>query len=220
MPAVGSTGSRCSSTSRPSTRSRRGAHGDARCTRSRRGNKTVRRARQRGRHCAGRWRPGDRDRTVRPAASGIATHRPQRTHRGDRHNWGPRPTGSRCPGHPAGFCVVLLIRRLTIAATMTTMTEPHRAVISRLSADFAAMSRQLARVSADLTELDRLLSAPRPVTPPQPAPYVPPAVPYWPQYPPPAPRVHIPPTPVPPKPPRDRSEGWIGKLLAVAGVAV
>jgi uncharacterized membrane protein len=107
---------------------------------------------------------------------------------------------------------------------MTTMTEPHRAVISRLSADFAAMSQQLARVSADLTELDRLLSAPRPVTPPQPAPYVPPAVPYWPQYlpqyPPPAPRVHIPPTPVPPKPPRDRSEGWIGKLLAVAGVAV
>ena len=40
----------------------------------------------------------------------------------------------------------------------TGMTEPHHAVITRLSADFAAMSQQLARVSADLTELDRLLA--------------------------------------------------------------
>ena len=68
------------------------------------------------------------------------------------------------------------------------MTEPpHRAVISRLSADFATISQQLARVSADLTELDRLLSerppASKPVAPSQPAPYVPPAMPYWPQYP-------------------------------------
>ena len=38
------------------------------------------------------------------------------------------------------------------------MTDPHHAVISRLSADFAAISHQLARVSTDLTELDRVLS--------------------------------------------------------------
>jgi uncharacterized membrane protein len=114
------------------------------------------------------------------------------------------------------------------------MTEP-RAVISRLSADFAAISQQLARVSADLIELDRLLSEqPQPVAPPQPVaapqPYVPPAVPYWPpaQYPPQHPPhyaqpprpAYVPPPPKPPKPRQDRSEGWIGKVLAVAGVAV
>jgi uncharacterized membrane protein len=107
------------------------------------------------------------------------------------------------------------------------MTEPpHRAVISRLSADFAAISAQLTRVATDLTELDRLLSehpsAPQPVSAPQSAPYVPPAVPYWPQYPPqyqPPPR-YVPPPPAPPKPRRERDEGWIGKVLAVAGVAV
>ncbi len=124
------------------------------------------------------------------------------------------------------------------------MTEPpHRAVIARLSADFAAISQQLARVSADLTELDRVLSeqpaaqpvAQQPVAP-QPAPYVPPAAPYWPQYPlqyppqyplpypapvpPPAmPRPPLSP-PVLPRPRKERTEGWIGKVLAVAGVAV
>ena len=114
------------------------------------------------------------------------------------------------------------------------MTEPpHRAVISRLSADFAAISQQLARVSADLIQLDRLLSeqrpAPQPVAPQQPAPYVPPAVPYWPQYlpqypaqypAPPPPHAPPPPPSVPPKTRQERSEGWIGKVLAVAGVAV
>ncbi len=49
------------------------------------------------------------------------------------------------------------------------MTEPQHAVIARLSADFAAISHQLARVSSDLAELDRLLAAPAA----QPAPYVP-----------------------------------------------
>jgi uncharacterized membrane protein len=121
------------------------------------------------------------------------------------------------------------------------MTEPHHAVISRLSADFAAISHQLARVSADLTELDRLLSQrqlPMPAAThaaaPAPAPYVPPAAPYWPQYPPQYPAQYAPQQyppqqappaaprpPVPPPPPRPaRSEGWIGKVLAVAGVAV
>jgi len=115
------------------------------------------------------------------------------------------------------------------------MTEPpHRAVVSRLSADFAAISHRLARVSADLTELDRVLSeqppAPQPVAASQPStasgwyprPYVPPTVPYWPQYS--AhyaqPRPHVPPPPAPPKPRQERSGGWIGKVLAVAGVAV
>jgi uncharacterized membrane protein len=102
------------------------------------------------------------------------------------------------------------------------MTEPHNVVISRLSAEFAAISAQLQRVSLDLAELDRVLSE-RPA-PPQPQPYIPPAMPYWPQYPvqyapPPPPRVHVAPAAPPaPKPPRD--EGWIGKVLAVAGVAV
>jgi hypothetical protein len=76
-----------------------------------------------------------------------------------------------------------------VAATIDAMTEPpHRAVITRLSADFAAISQQLARVSVDLTELDNLMSE-RPV-PSQAAQYVPPAAPYWPQYPPQYPPQH------------------------------
>jgi uncharacterized membrane protein len=90
------------------------------------------------------------------------------------------------------------------------MTDPHHAVIARLSSDFAAISQYMARVSTDLTTLDGLLSEPRaPAPQPAPAyvgyphPYAPPAVPQ-----------------APPRPPRERSEGWIGKVLAVAGVAV
>ncbi len=107
---------------------------------------------------------------------------------------------------------------------MLAMTEPHRALVARLSSDFAAISQYMARVSTDLTALDRLLSEQPPVAPPVPQPY---PVPYWPQYqpqyapPPPqaAPQQAVPPVqPVVPKAPRD--EGWIGKLLAVAGVAV
>jgi hypothetical protein len=102
------------------------------------------------------------------------------------------------------------------------MTAPHDAVVSRLSANFASMSVQFAKVSADLTELDRLLSqrpnvpqpAPHPVPPPIyiPQPYMPPAMAYAPPPPPP---------PAPPKEPRPpRDSNWIGKVLAVAGVAV
>ena len=68
------------------------------------------------------------------------------------------------------------------------MTEPHRAVIARLSADFASISRQLARVSADLTELDRVLTGRPPVAQPV-------AASYWPQYP---PQYAYPPPPPPP----------------------
>jgi uncharacterized membrane protein len=112
------------------------------------------------------------------------------------------------------------------------MTEPHHAVIARLSADFAAISQYMARVSTDLTALDGLLSE-RPAPAPQPAPayagypppYAPPAVPYWPQYPPQYAAPPVTPRPPvmpqgPPRPPRERAEGWIGKVLAVAGVAV
>ncbi|GJF17900.1 hypothetical protein NGTWS1803_06270 [Mycolicibacterium cyprinidarum] len=112
------------------------------------------------------------------------------------------------------------------------MTEPHTAVISRLSADFVAMSHQLARVSTDLTALDRILTERSPiaihapVSPPQPRYPVPPphqpAMPYRPQYhpQPPPPYRPMPPAPAPAKSPAERSEGWIGKLLAVAGVGV
>lgn len=104
------------------------------------------------------------------------------------------------------------------------MTEPPRAVINRLSADFTAISAYMARVAADLVELDRLL-AHAPVAPPQPE--------YWaqsphpivaqpvsapaPQYVPPQPPLPVAPTR---RPTPERSEGWIGKALAVAGVAV
>ena len=94
------------------------------------------------------------------------------------------------------------------------------------------MSQQLARVSADLTELDRLLAerpsapqpAPQPVPIPQPyvppaAQYAPPPAPYWPP-----PQQATPPPVAPPpprpKPRRPRDASWIGKVLAVAGVAV
>ena len=113
------------------------------------------------------------------------------------------------------------------------MTAPHHAVVTRLSAEFAAMSQQLARVSADLTELDRLLAerpsvaatraaagatsdagsaavpaacravraAARTTLATATAATADPAA-----------------APKAPRPPRDAS--WIGKVLAVAGVAV
>src|SRR6478735_4270015 len=135
--------------------------------------------------------------------------------------------------------VVLLIRRASVRCDDGAMTAPHDAVVSRLSANFASMSAQFAKVSADLTELDRLLSqrpnvpqpAPHPVPPPmyipQPhQPYAPPAAVYAPPPPPPPPPAMAPPprmTP-PPAPPREprppRDSNWIGKVLAVAGVAV
>ncbi|KKW61947.1 hypothetical protein AAV95_24980, partial [Mycolicibacterium elephantis] len=119
------------------------------------------------------------------------------------------------------------------------MTEPQHAVIARLSADFAAISQYMARVSTDLTELDRLLSGET----------AGPAVPvasYWPQSAQPqyaqpqyaqphyAQPQHAQPQDVQPKyaqpqqvqagaptrPRKPRDEGWIGKVLAVAGVAV
>lgn len=118
------------------------------------------------------------------------------------------------------------------------MTEAHRAVVARLSADFASISQQMARVSADLRVLDQLLTTtPQPVPAPQPVPYpmpypapfvpyAPPPAGYWPPAAPPPPQPVVPPRPpVPPpaaspQPSEPRSEGWIGKVLAVAGVTV
>ncbi len=101
---------------------------------------------------------------------------------------------------------------------MAPMTEPQRAIIARVSADFSAISQYMARVSTDLAALERLLSEQsqpvqlaQPVPQPQPYP-----APYWPQYQ--AQPVVVPQAPAVPKPPRDQN--WIGKLLAVAGVAV
>jgi uncharacterized membrane protein len=85
------------------------------------------------------------------------------------------------------------------------MTEPDQAIIARMSSDFAAITAYLARASADLRHLE-LVVAQRQAQPlPPPAPWSPAAPP--PQ--PPQPAVAAP-----------RSEGWIGKALAIAGVAV
>ncbi|MGV9797418.1 DUF2339 domain-containing protein [Mycobacterium sp. NPDC003449] len=93
------------------------------------------------------------------------------------------------------------------------MTESQRAVVARLSGDCAAISAYLARMSADLVTLDRLLAQQ-----PEPAP------PQW--FRPPAPAARPAPLPQPQARPGDpavranRPEGWIGKALAAAGVAV
>ncbi len=104
---------------------------------------------------------------------------------------------------------------------MTGMTEPQRALISRLASDISAINAYTGRVAADLAELDRLL------THQAAAPVAVPIAPSWAVTPYPAaphanPSVAVaPPAAAPVPPPRtERSEGWIGKVLAVAGVAV
>ncbi|MBB3606823.1 putative membrane protein [Mycolicibacterium sp. BK556] len=88
------------------------------------------------------------------------------------------------------------------------MNDPQRAVLARLSQEFAAMSAQMARVSATLNELNL---GPAQVQP----------MPYW--SPPPPPVYHQPPPPpvyAPPVPKGEPDRSWIGKALAVAGVGV
>lgn len=104
------------------------------------------------------------------------------------------------------------------------MSQP---AFARLSGEFTALSHQLARVAAQLDELERTLPVAAPA--PMPRPYHPPhPYPVPPTAPPPAP---FPPAPLQPAlfqpaPPPARSaptvdrQGWIGKVLAVAGVAV
>ncbi|VEG48215.1 putative membrane protein (DUF2339) [Mycolicibacterium chitae] len=112
------------------------------------------------------------------------------------------------------------------AATMAGMTAPHQVALQRLSDEFGQLSQQMARVAGQLSELQR--SLPLPVPPPL-APPVPPAPlpppPVLAPVPAPPPPVYVPP-PAPPRPPLAArlgtadGQGWIGKLLAVAGVAV
>ncbi|MGY4709050.1 DUF2339 domain-containing protein [Mycolicibacterium sp. CBM1] len=91
------------------------------------------------------------------------------------------------------------------------MTDSQRAVLARLAQEFAAVSSQMARISAAFAELDRV-SGP----PPVPAPVAQPvARPYWPPPPPPVVAQQRPSVVV-----RDPDRSWIGKALAVAGVAV
>jgi hypothetical protein len=109
------------------------------------------------------------------------------------------------------------------------MTAPDQALLARLNSDVAAISSYLGRVHADLSELNRVVAlrhaapqptavwaapAAQPVTPPPAPPVAPrPPVASAPQTAP----VGLPPVvaSVPP-----RSDNWIGKVLAVAGVAV
>jgi uncharacterized membrane protein len=106
------------------------------------------------------------------------------------------------------------------------MTQPDQALLARINADVASIWSYLGRVSADLRELDRIaaashveqsVAAPQPVavvTAQQP---VPPSVAAA-QL---APPVVVPVRSVAPSTPSAaRSESWIGKALAVAGVAV
>lgn len=110
------------------------------------------------------------------------------------------------------------------------MTEPDQAIIGRLSADFAVMASYMARASADLRELSRIvaerpLAVAAPVAPAAQTP-APPVTGYGPQYQWPTPSWGPAPAPAPASAPAARSarksgsEGWISKALAVAGVAV
>jgi uncharacterized membrane protein len=108
------------------------------------------------------------------------------------------------------------------------MTEPDQALIGRLSSDLAVISSYMARATADMAELQRIVATRAQQT----TPYAAPAPAYW-QSPvgqsaqPATPSGPVQPqAPVaagPPVAPADRaprSDGWIGKALAMAGVAV
>ncbi|MGU3651593.1 DUF2339 domain-containing protein [Mycolicibacterium sp. A43C] len=114
------------------------------------------------------------------------------------------------------------------------MTEPQQ-VLTRLSAEFVAMSQQLARASAELTQLSGALGQSVPAAPqqfwwgypnqaqyPRQPQYAP--VPQHPGYPAPtAPGVPTPAVPAAAPPVAAstvRPQNWIGKVLAAAGVAV
>lgn len=92
------------------------------------------------------------------------------------------------------------------------MSESHRVVIARMSSDLAAISAYMNRVAADLGELGRMLDQ-APTAPPPSLPASA-AVSTW--------SAPVAPAPARPAPAfgQQRSEGWIGKLLAVAGVTV
>lgn len=88
------------------------------------------------------------------------------------------------------------------------MTEPDQAIIARLSSDVAVIGAYLARASADLRHLEQIV-AQRPARPSAAQWQTQQAQPV---------AVAQPQAPIPASTPR--SDGWIGKALAVAGVAV
>ncbi|CAN5305090.1 DUF2339 domain-containing protein [soil metagenome] len=96
------------------------------------------------------------------------------------------------------------------------MSQPQQAAFARLSDEFVALSHQLSRVAVQLKELEQTLPAPVPAPPP--LYYYPPPPPPS-RYVPPPPPPYVPPRIAPPSVPKGRSR-WIGKVLAVAGVAV
>lgn len=122
-----------------------------------------------------------------------------------------------------------------------SMTEPQQ-VLARLSADFVAMSQQLTRASAELTQLAAALGETTPVVaqpaaPPAPwthaqyqqyyaqypqarYPQYPPFQQYAPVPQPAAPAAPAAPAPAGPATPKGAAQNWIGKALAAAGVAV
>ena len=93
------------------------------------------------------------------------------------------------------------------------MTEPDRALIARLTSDVAAIGAYLARASADLGQLERIV-AQRQFADRLPFPGPPPVA-----WPPPVASAAPAPLPAPTSSPA-APQGWIGKVLAVAGVAV
>ncbi|MCV7212225.1 DUF2339 domain-containing protein [Mycolicibacterium canariasense] len=86
------------------------------------------------------------------------------------------------------------------------MTEPQQ-TLARLAAEFATIAGQLHRASAELQQLAVMVHS-QPVQPPV----------YWPYPPQPVQATAPPPPPAPPR--QDPPSNWIGKALAVAGVAV
>ncbi|CAN5443445.1 DUF2339 domain-containing protein [soil metagenome] len=129
---------------------------------------------------------------------------------------------------------------------MAAMTDPHQAALHQLSEEFTAMSRQMVRVAGQLSALERSLQPPPPQPSWQPYPVMPPPPPPPTYHTERAERsqnpaetrspstfaAYVTPTPPPPRPPApprptlaarisgDADNGLIGKLLAVAGVAV
>ena len=112
---------------------------------------------------------------------------------------------------------------------MVDMTEPDQAIIARLSSDFASIAAYLARASGDLRQLERIVGqsqpAPQAMAPMAPMPSRPDPAPSATAPPAPRPtvRVPVPTLPAPASSPvstAPRADGWVGKALAVAGVAV
>jgi uncharacterized membrane protein len=96
------------------------------------------------------------------------------------------------------------------------MTAPHQDALQRLSHELQQLSAHMAAVASRVGELQYDVAPP--VAPPPPPVFVPPPAPA-------PPPVWVAPAPAPPRPSlterlRASDQNWIGKLLAIAGVAV